>query len=384
MEKRVFIAQCRDYEKENVQNAVRRALLAFGGASAFSVKGKKVLIKVNLLSANKPDRAVTSHPEVAASIAREFVEAGAEVIIADSPGGPYNSGSLRRVYSACGMDKAAEESGAILNFDTTHRRVQFHEGKYAKEFDIISPVLDADLVVSAAKLKTHGLAYYTGAVKNLFGAVPGLDKAAFHSRYPNKFKFNGVLVDICRLVKPQLSFIDGVVGMEGAGPSGGNPKNVGIIAASLNPYALDMAMCDLVSLPVSMVPVLTEAISLGLAPSKVSELEYLGDDKSAFKTRFKPAVSGGKGGPVSMIANFALPKSLREKAFYALTSWPEMTEKCIACGKCAEICPRQVITIENKRAKPDYSGCIRCYCCHEICPVQAIELVRRSKTGRNR
>jgi len=379
MDKRVYIAGCPDYEKVNVRKAVRSALDAFGGTAAFGVRGKRVLLKVNLLSAYDPDKAVTTHPEVVCAIACEFTAAGAQVIIADSPGGPYTAQTLRRAYTLCGMDKAAAESGAVLNYDTSYRRVSYPEGKFSKDFDIITPVLDADIVISVAKLKTHGLAYYTGAVKNLFGTVPGLEKAAYHSRYPNKFRFNGVLVDICQLVKPHISFVDGVIGMEGAGPSGGTPRHVGIIGAALNPYALDMAMCNLVSLPVSLVPVLTEAIEQKLVPVSVSELDYLGDDPSVFRTRFAPASAGGKGGLGGFIIRHVIPKPLLERALHALTSWPVMTDKCIACGKCAEICPRQVITIKDRRAVPDHSGCIRCYCCHEICPVQAIDLVKRSK-----
>jgi len=382
MEKRVYIAGCTDYNETNVRNAVRSALTAFGGADAFHVRGKRVLLKVNLLSANNPDRAVTTHPEVVSAIAAEFVSAGADVIIADSPGGPYTVQTLRRVYAACGMDRAATASGAALNYDTSHRRVSFPEGKYAKEFDIITPVLDADMVVSVAKLKTHGLAYYTGAVKNLFGTIPGLEKASYHSRYPNKFRFNGVLVDICQFIKPQISFVDGVIGMEGDGPSGGKPKHVGIIGAALNPYALDMAMCDLVSLPISLVPVLTEAIKQKLAPANVSDIEYLGESPVAFRTQFEPAAGGKGGGLGAFIARNILPGKVRERVSMALASWPVMNAKCIACGKCAEICPRRVISIKDKRAVPDYSGCIRCYCCHEICPVQAIDLVKKPKPGK--
>lgn len=381
MDNRVYLAGCQNYEKKNIENAVKRALSAFDFPSSFDMKGKKILIKANLLSANNPDKAVTTHPEVVSAIAREFIKAGGEVTIADSPGGIYNQGILGHVYSSCGMNTVAEESGAKLNFDMSHRKVKFSQGKFAKEFNIISPVLDADFIISVAKLKTHGLAYYTGAVKNLFGAIPGLEKAGFHSLYPNKYKFNGVLVDLCEYIKPGISFVDGVIGMEGAGPSGGNAKHVGVIGASLNPYALDLAMSDLVSLPQSKIPILTEAAVQGLVPENVGKLEFLGDDPRQFKTTFQPAIKGTRrGNPiVFLITRYLLPKKWKEGLSNKFTPWPKIVDKCIACGKCVEICPRQVIEIENKKAKPDYSGCIRCYCCHEVCPVQAIELVKRSK-----
>jgi len=379
MEKTVSIVRCVDYRQQTVDEAVRRVLEPLGGVSAFRPEGKHVLLKANLLSAYRPEKSVTTHPSVVEALAKEFVAAGARVTVADSPGGIYNAASLRRVYSVCGMDTAAKNSGASLNFDLSFRRVEFPEGKYAKEFDILTPVLDADIVVSVAKLKTHGLAYYTGATKNLFGCIPGLEKAAFHSRYPNSYRFNAVLVDLCELIKPDLSVIDGVVGMEGDGPSAGVPKHVGVIGASLNPYALDMAMCDLVSLPASKVPVLTEAAERKLVVSKVSDLSFAGDDPNEFRTEFMPPSSRGKSSLIGMVSRYVLPKKVHRRLSDVLTPWPVMTEKCIACEKCVEICPRQVISIRNKKAEPDYSGCIRCYCCHEICPVQAIELTRRLK-----
>jgi uncharacterized protein (DUF362 family)/ferredoxin len=379
IDKRVCIVGCPDYETTNVRRAVRRALEAFGGAGAILPNGGRVLLKVNLLSAHKPEKAVTTHPEVVAALAREVVEAGGEVTIADSPAGPYTAAALRRIYAVCGMDKAAGESGARLNYDTSYRQVAFPEGRYSRSFNIITPVLEADLVISVAKLKTHGLAYYTGAVKNLFGAIPGLEKAAFHSRYPNKYRFSGVLVDICQLIRPGFSLVDGITGMEGAGPSGGDPKHAGVLGAAVNPYALDLAMCDLVSLPPSLVPVLAEAAERKLVPDQASDLEQIGEDPSAYRTRFLPVPGRQNGGLASVVLNRVLPMSVRERLLHMMTAWPVITEKCIACGKCAEICPRRVIDIKDGRATPDYGGCIRCYCCHEICPVKAIDLVRKPK-----
>lgn len=382
MDKRVFIAGCQDYHRKNVEIAIQRALKVLGGVQAMDLRGKKVLIKANLLSANKADRAVTTHPEVVGVLARIFMEGGAEVTIADSPAGPYNRNIMGKVYRACGMEKVSEETGAKLNFDMTHKHLEYPQGKYSKGFDIITPILEADLIINVAKLKTHGLTYYTGAVKNLFGTIPGLEKARFHSRYPDRFKFSGVLVDLCELVKPNISFMDGIIGMEGAGPSGGKAKHVGALGASLNPHALDLAMSDLVSLPLRKIPMLTEAIHRGLIPKDAGQLEYLGDAPTKYKTTFQPAIEGhNRGNPVLfLLERYLLPKSWKESLSNMRSPWPKILDHCIACGKCADICPRQIIKIHQK-AEPDYSGCIRCYCCHEVCPIQAIDLVKKSKLG---
>ena len=124
MDKRVFIAGCQDYHRKNVEIAIQRALKVLGGVQAMDLRGKKVLIKANLLSANKADRAVTTHPEVVGVLARIFMETGAEVTIGDSPAGPYNRNIMGKVYRACGMEKVSEETGAKLNFDMTHKHLE--------------------------------------------------------------------------------------------------------------------------------------------------------------------------------------------------------------------------------------------------------------------
>ncbi|MDR1116651.1 MAG: DUF362 domain-containing protein [Oscillospiraceae bacterium] len=381
MDNRVFLARCGDYDRESVGLAVRRILDGLGGIASFNIKGKKVLIKANLLSPYPPERAVTTHPAVVAALAREFIAAGGTVTIADSPGGGYSEGVLKKLYKASGMTGAAEITGAALSYDTGSKTVSYPEAIRCKKFDIIDPVLDADFVISAAKLKTHGLVYYTGAVKNLFGSVPGFGKAAMHSKYFDRLEFCEMLCDVCDYIKPGLSIIDGVDGMEGNGPSGGSVKHVGALGGSLNPYALDLAMCSVVSLPAKRVPTLVTGMKKGYIPGEISSLSMLGDDYREFLTQFIPAAGGdGKNAALSFVKNFVSSKIFKRKSSQSGMPYPEMLDNCIACKKCAEICPRQVITVADGKASPELSGCIRCYCCHEICPVQAIALTKKRKT----
>ena len=51
--------------------------------------------------------------------------------------------------------------------------------------------------------------------------------------------------------------------------------------------------------------------------------------------------------------------------------------KCVGCGRCAESCPQQIITIENKRASIGHKNCISCFCCQEMCPAHAIFVKRK-------
>ncbi len=377
MDDRVFLASCPDYSPDRVQSAVDRILDGFGGTAGIfgELRGRTVFLKVNLVSPVPPERAVTTHPAVAAALARRLAEAGARVVIGDTCTTANTEAALDRLYRITGMTEAAEASGAELMRSTEHRQVKAGN----RTFDLMTAVLDADFLVSCAKLKTHGLAYYTGAVKNLFGCIPGLEKGGTHAANPNKQQFFSVICDLCDFLSPAFSLVDGVVGMEGPGPSNGYPKAAKVLGGAVNPYALDLAMCECVSFSPASVPVLREGEQRGRIPDRASRLTLLGDELSSLKTVFQPAVGGRSVGVIALALGKVIPSqvivSLREQR----APWPRMTEACVRCGKCAEICPRHTITVGSDRAWPDYSRCIRCYCCQEVCPADAIRLGRRPR-----
>ena len=370
MKERVFLAECRDYGEENVRFAVHRALDAFGGAEALA-GGKKVLLKANLLMSCSPDEAVTTHPNVVEALVREFMSAGCEVEIADSCGGLYNEDVLRTLYGVCGMSRVAERTGAKLNYDTLSFEMPVPNGVKIKKVQVISPVKRADFIVSVAKMKTHGLTYYTGAAKNMFGVIPGLQKAVMHSRFPDKKAFCNMLVDLCEAVAPNLSFIDGVVGMEGAGPSGGKPKSAGVIVASKNPYAADIAAMDIMGLDKNKSPL----HMLASKRSLVGEVELLGDAVENFRTQFEPAYTRE---PRTVLMVF--PGALRKYVERMVAKYPNIVEgKCVGCGECVKSCPEHTIELKDGKASVKHEKCIRCYCCQEMCPARAIVIERLSK-----
>ena len=348
MENRVYVANCKDYEQAAA--AVDRVLDAFGGASAILNGGKRVLVKPNLIMPRKPEDAATTHPAVMAAVCAAFVKAGAEVEITDSTGGPHTKLLLKLLYGKCGMKTAAEQSGAKLSFDTTVKKVTYPEGKILKEFDLIAPAEDADLVISVAKAKTHGFQAMTGCVKNLFGCIPGMSKPRLHGKYSKREDFAAMLVDICRYIKPGFSILDGVYGMEGAGPTGGDPKYLGAIVGGISPYAVDLAQSHLMGLRPETVYTINEAAARGLAPADPKTLIWAGDNPEPLRSNFKPANK------------------------YKSDKVPTILENCIGCGDCERICPMKCITIKDKKAVISEKTCIRCYCCHEFCHPKAIDL----------
>lgn len=369
MEARVSLIKCGEYAPELLDDVIERHFAALGADSVI-YPGAKVVIKPNLVLARRPEDASTTHPAFVAAIARAVKKRGGAPVIAESSGGPYTRGRLKAIYAATGMDKAAEASGAALNFDVGFRDVNAKGGKVCRSFPIISPVADADVVISAAKLKTHTMMNYSGAVKNLFGVVPGLMKPEFHFRYPDKTLFGGMIVDLCETVRPALSFIDGITAMEGNGPTGGKPRFVGMTFAGFNPHALDLAAGAAVGFSPKDVPTLAAAVERGLCPGTVSGLDYVSGE---------PFRVDGFQMPDSREIDFfeKLPPFLK-KPLDALTApKPRISRaQCRGCGACAQNCPQKAIAVKDGRAIIDYSRCIRCFCCHELCPFKAVQIKR--------
>ncbi len=370
MENKVYLAACGEYKKEKVDSAIHEVLEAFGGAATLA-GGKRVLIKANLLMSEVPDRAVTTHPAVISAIAREFISAGCSVEIADSCGGLYNEGVLRKLYSTSGMKRVSEETGAKLNFDTSSFEREIPEGVKIKKVQMIKPIERADFIISAAKMKTHGFAYYTGAAKNMFGVIPGLLKAGMHSKFPDAASFCEMLVDLCECVSPDFSIIDGVVGMEGAGPSGGTPKKAGVIIASKSPYAADVAAMDIMGLDAEKSPLHVAAKKRGI----VGEIDLSGDAIESFRTSFEPPFTKKSRSIISI-----LPGTLKRYVEKAFARYPYICKgKCVGCAECVRSCPEHTISIKDKKAVINYKNCIRCYCCQEMCPERAIDIVKFAK-----
>jgi uncharacterized protein (DUF362 family) len=198
----VSVIKCDNYEPEKVYDAVARGLELLGDRSQFVKPGMRILLKCNLLLRKKPEEAATTHPEIAAAVARWVKEAGGIPIIGDSPGGLYTERALRGVYRACGMEEVAARDNIELNYNVEEVEVSHHEGKIIKSLTITKAVEDADAVINLAKLKTHGMTLYTGAVKNLLGVIPGTTKAEYHLRMKRLEDFSDMLVDISTYVKP--------------------------------------------------------------------------------------------------------------------------------------------------------------------------------------
>lgn len=373
MENIVSIVRCEDYA--DAKKAVYAALELLGGIGKFIKKGGRVVIKPNLVSRKKPSEAATVNPAIVRAVIEAAKSRGASVTIAESPGGPYSAAYLKSVYAECGMNEAIKGTGAKLNFDTGFKEISFPEGKTVKSIPIIDPILNADLIISLPKLKTHAMTSYTGAVKNMFGTIPGTHKAELHFRLDDRDAFCSMLVDLFQCVNktPVLSIMDGVWGMEGDGPTAGQKRHIGVIMASMNAHALDMAACKIIGYAPDDVPTLKEAVSRGLVCASPEELELIGDDINSFViSDFKKPQSH-----FNLLKLLSLPETLNKFVTRVLSSRPKMHYKeCVGCGECMRCCPPHAITMKNGKPVIDRDKCIKCFCCQELCPKKAVKIHR--------
>lgn len=365
MDKAVSVTRCENYEYENVRGTLLHALEDVGGLD-FVKSGMRVAVKVNLVSAHAPEAAVTPHPAVVAALCSLIGERGGRCVIGDSPGGPFNRVFLENVYRRCGMYDAAKRSGAELNMDFSTEAVAV-KGETLDSFTAASWLMRCDAVVDLCKLKTHALTAYTGACKNMFGAVAGLEKTQFHYRYPTHALFGSAIVDIYEHFRPVLCVCDGIVGMEGNGPSAGTPRQLGVLLAAKNGHCLDLAAAAIIGLKSADVPTLKNAAERGLCPSRAEELELLGNGAGFSCPDYLCQ-------PKSEVRNFPLKsKSLLKLIGLILASRPAPDKSCVGCGKCMEYCPAHAIEIKNSRAVIDRRKCINCFCCGEFCPLGAMK-----------
>ena len=363
----VSLAKCTSYNDKEVEAALRKAISAVTDLS-YITEGTRVVIKPNLVSFLPPDKAATTHPVVLNTLIRILNEKGAKITVGDSPGGLFNSVYVNRVYKATGMNNI---EGAVLNRNFSQSVHHSDSALRAREFAYTSYLDDADVIINLCKLKTHGMMGMSNAVKNMFGIIPGTVKPEFHFKFPDHNDFADMLIDLNESFRPALCICDAVTGMEGNGPTSGTPRDIGLIAASENPYKLDLVCAKIIGLEKDNVPTLKRAFERGLAPSDARQVVTEGDINDFIIGDFeliprKSITFNDAGG--SIMAGI-----IRK----CMCSRPALLKhKCIGCGECFRICPAKAIEMKNNLPVIDRSKCIYCFCCQEFCPKGAMEVKR--------
>ncbi|HUX40084.1 MAG TPA: DUF362 domain-containing protein [Rectinemataceae bacterium] len=368
----VAIERCADYDQSLIDLAVKKTCDAAGFPDA---SGKTVLLKPNILKGASPDEAVSTHPSILrAAIRYAKTRGAARVQVGESPAFQVGTAAFKK----SGLLEAATEEGAEWVDFLDSVQVENPQGKVVRNFTVARAAKEADILVSLCKLKTHQLMYFTGAMKNLFGTVPGLQKSQFHLRFPDRERFGQMLTDLNLAVRSHFSLMDAIVGMEGPGPGSGYPRGLGLVLASRDPLALDMTACRAIGLDPHLVANLKDALGRDAWIGSEEEIELLGPAIA------EVAVADWKHVP-RQGADRKVPAALRNlfvsRPFFSRT-------KCSACKACVTICPGAALELvpdpqarAKKSVRVNYDKCIRCYCCHEVCGDEAIVVKRWRPLG---
>lgn len=365
---KVILQECKSYNLAEVTNKINNGIKNLGGWEEFVKAGDKVLLKVNLIGPKTSDSASITHCEFTRAIVRILKEKGCTVWIGDSSGGAIaGMAPTTQSFKVSGYDKMAEEEGVeIKNFDREGVTEVPCESRPREKMFIAKPIFDADVVINLPKLKTHSAAIYTGAVKNVFGCIPGLRKAFYHKTAPDQAAFSEIISDIHRASRFNLHIMDGITAMQGEGPTAGEPYASNKILISKDPVALDVIGAKMLNMSIDSVPILATAQRRGIGEGDLNNIILDGDYKTiprleGFKLpkRFKSNLSGNSKAVIKVVDFFKARPTVN-------------TKKCRRCNMCVESCPVHAIDRETK--KINYEKCIECMCCHELCMFKAVEL----------
>lgn len=372
---RVALLRCGSYDVDLIEKTLREGFELLGGEQYLKRilgKDKKILLKPNLLSVEAPGSPVVTHYAVFEAVIRIIRDYSRFIAYGDSPG----FGDGRKAAEKCGLQQVAEKYGVEFADFREAIHVKYEEGLLCKSWEIAKPAYEAEVVITLPKIKTHAMAYYSGAIKNQFGCVPGTRKAAWHTRMPEASNFSKMLLDLNGVVGTSFAILDGIIAMEGNGPKNGTPKQMNTLIMGEDICAVDSTAVRLIGYedPI-FVPVLKEAHLAKIGDVLPQEIEVLGETIEDMEC--KDFVLSRRADNF----NFINPKVNRLLRAMIAPKPVVIADKCVSCGRCLEVCPEKphIITLVDKKGKKlpqwDLKKCIRCFCCQELCPVGAIDTV---------
>jgi len=404
---KVSLIRCPAYEEDQLYSSIQKALALLGGIQQFITPQARVLVKVNHLSPpSPPERGIVTHPAFVEQVLIILKEIGAKATVrvgddinvpstkgrgeaadlsacdrpacdrpaCDGPAsdGPASNGSACDGFAVSGLRQVCRKLGVeLLSFrEEGFKHVSIPQGRVLQETHMARAVLEADLVINLPKFKTHSLAVFTGAVKNIYGCLPQGLRVRYHAQFQGEERFNALLADLFSVVRPQLNIMDAVVGMEGNGPANGDTRNIGLILASADAVALDRVALAVAGIDPEQVYHLKDAGRRGLGVYQLSHIQVLGERLEDVRVPDFKTSHPSLGTIKRWMPDFLFGAICRQ-----FEAWPRVVPaECRGCGACEAVCPAGAITIDSSSglARIDSQRCIACMCCHEACRFVAI------------
>jgi uncharacterized protein (DUF362 family)/Pyruvate/2-oxoacid:ferredoxin oxidoreductase delta subunit len=368
----VAIVRADRYDPPELFAAVRRSLDLIGGLTGVVKRGDSVFVKINHLPPpSPPESGIVTHPLFTEAVLRMLLEAGADITVGDDI--ESNASFVPTGYTA--MCKRAGVK--LVNLREPGFVARKCDGRLLKEVYISRAVLEADIIIDLAKLKTHSLCALTGAIKNMYGCIPVGMRRRYHGDFLHFENFCQAIVDIYSVCPPALSLTDGILAREGEGSAGGRARKVGVILASRDAVALDATAGRIIGMEPWRVLTTRYAAERGFGNADPDRIEVLGEPITSV------AVKGFRS-PDVLVRTVAgkAPGGLARYFISQASPFPYVVRKnCSACGECAKICPTGAATMTDEYAEINHARCIRCMCCDEVCRSAAI-VPRRPFLGR--
>jgi uncharacterized protein (DUF362 family)/NAD-dependent dihydropyrimidine dehydrogenase PreA subunit len=371
---KVSIVRCSEYSNDILRRKILESLHNIDFHPA-QFNNRRVVLKPNLLLPSKVERAIITHPEFFRAVAQIVRENGGKPVLVESPA----LHSLERAIKNTDYAEIVETEQIEVADPWVTETLFFEDSRSFKSFEISKAFFDADIIINLPKFKTHGLTYITGAVKNFFGAIPGLQKSKMHIKLPAPLDFTEFLLDLYGAMlkgfqKPKiiLNLMDAIVAQEGEGPgTGGKPFPLNLVIAGHDAVAVDLAAVRAAGLEVEKAISIMEGFTRDFCIQSEAGIEFSGENiENVSVTGFKPS----KGTILSNMVRWPVTSKTFRNLF--IDRPVPFEEKCTLCYQCKKICPSGAISLSNGNRKVpvyNYKECIRCYCCMEICPEAAIE-----------
>jgi uncharacterized protein (DUF362 family)/ferredoxin len=370
---RVSIVRARNYDVDEIRDAVRRGIELIGGLERIVKLGNRVFVKINHLPpASPPEKGIVTHPIFVEGVLELLKEAGADITVGDDiesgPGDRFSISGFRQMCQRAGVRLVNLREGGFTTIKG--------KGRLLDQMYISRIALEADVIVNLPKLKTHSLTILTGGVKNMYGTIPASLRHRYHRDFLNVDDFSLMLTDIFAVVRPQLTIMDGIISMEGEGPAGGNLRKTNIVLTSQDAVALDTVATSIIGLNPEDIGTIRHCNERGLGVGRLDAIEVTGESiRSVAVPDFQPSSASTRW----LTARMAKPLPSRIMRFVmrqAIVRPRVVANRCTGCAECVRICPTGAATITEKIATIDKAKCIQCMCCHEVCRDNAIALRR--------